>query len=130
MSETIFTKIVKGTIPSYKIYEDQKTLAFLDIHPIQPGHVLVIPKKQIESVWDLTDEDYLALMKTVKLIAAKLKTEFKDKKIGIQVEGLDVPHAHIKIFPFSSSSEFHNIPSLNNQPDTKSLSDMAQKLII
>jgi histidine triad (HIT) family protein len=73
MQESIFTKIIKGEIPSHKIYEDDKTFAFLDIHPKTPGHVLVVPKNQVQFAWDLPNEDYAALMSTVKKIALRIK---------------------------------------------------------
>ncbi|HEX6416036.1 MAG TPA: HIT domain-containing protein, partial [Candidatus Saccharimonadales bacterium] len=69
MQESIFTKIINGDIPSHKVYEDDKTFAFLDIHPISTGHVLVVPKKQVEFLWDLDDEDYQAVMNTSKMLA-------------------------------------------------------------
>ncbi len=71
MEDSIFTKIIKGEIPCHKVYEDAQTLAFLDIHPVQPGHMLVIPKQQIEFVWDLPDEIYQALMMTTKKSSPK-----------------------------------------------------------
>ena len=72
MQDSIFTKIIKGEIPCHKIYEDDKTFAFLDIHPIQPGQILVVPKKQIADFYDLDNEDYVAFFGTVKKIAKKL----------------------------------------------------------
>ena len=79
MHDSIFTKIIKGEIPSHKVYEDADTYAFLDIHPIQPGHVLVIPKRQAEYVWDLSDEEYQALMETAKKVARKIREAFPEK---------------------------------------------------
>ena len=73
MQDSIFTKIIKGEIPSHKIYEDDSVLAFLDIHPVQSGHTLVIPKKQVEFVWDLPDPDYVSLMAATKKVALRLR---------------------------------------------------------
>jgi histidine triad (HIT) family protein len=73
MSDSIFTKIIKGEIPCYKVYEDETTFAFLDIHPVQPGHVLVVPKAQIEFLWDLDDETYKNLMLIARKLARRLK---------------------------------------------------------
>jgi histidine triad (HIT) family protein len=127
--DSIFTRIIKGEIPSYKIYEDERTFAFLDIHPIQPGQALIIPKKQIEFVWDLDDADYQAVMATAKKVAAKMRQVFPDKKrIAMHIEGLDVAHAHIKVFPFDTDEEFRHHPDMSAEPDHSSLSAMAEKL--
>ncbi len=129
MEDSLFSKIIKGEIPCHKIYEDDRTFAFLDIHPIQPGHTLVVPKKQVEFVWDLDNEDYHALMTTAKLIVQHLKQAFPEKaRIAMIIEGLDVAHAHIKIFPFDNDTEFRYIPDLTVEPDHKTLSDIASKL--
>ncbi len=129
MEDSIFTKIIHGEIPCYKIYEDDHTLAFLDIHPIQPGHTLVIPKKQIEYVWDLPDEDYRALMATAKQVANRLREVFADKsRVALLVEGLDVAHAHLKLFPFNSDEEFHYKPDQGGEPDYPALAAMAKTL--
>ena len=111
MEDNIFTKIVRGEIPCHKVYEDDLTLAFLDIHPIQPGHTLVISKKQVKFVWDLPDEDYQAVMATAKKVANRLREAFPEKsRVALQIEGLDVAHAHLKLFPFNSTDEFHSKP--------------------
>jgi len=129
MSDSIFTKIIKGEIPSHKIYEDDKTFAFLDIHPIQPGHILVVPKRQVEYVWDLDEEDYRALMATAKLVAKRLREVFPEKsRVALLIEGLDVAHAHLKIFPFNTDSEFHNLPDMTTEPDRKELTNIAKRL--
>jgi histidine triad (HIT) family protein len=129
MTDSIFTKIIKGEIPSHKVYEDDKTFAFLDIHPIQPGHVLIVPKRQVEFVWDLTDEEYQALMATAKLVAQRIRQVFPDKsRVALLIEGLDVAHAHLKLFPFNTDTEFHNIPNMNTEPDHNSLTKVAKLL--
>jgi histidine triad (HIT) family protein len=129
MEDSIFTKIIKGEIPCYKVYEDDLTLAFLDIHPIQPGQVLVIPKKQITYVWDLEDEDYQAAMATAKRVALRMREVFPDKThVALMVEGLDVPHAHIKVFAFSTDAEFRHLPDKNSEPDHALLSEIAKTL--
>lgn len=129
MPDSIFTKIIKGEIPCHKVYEDDLTLAFLDIHPITPGHTLVISKKQIEFVWDLSDEDYQAVMATAKKVANRLQQVFTDKsRVALLVEGLDVAHAHLKVFPFNSDAEFHNSPDLQTEPDHAALAAMAKTL--
>jgi histidine triad (HIT) family protein len=129
MEDSIFTKIIKGEIPCQKIYEDDKTIAFLDIYPVQPGHTLVVPKVQIDHLWDLSDEDYQALWASAKKVAARLREVFPEKeRIGVQVEGLDVPHAHIKLIPINSDEEFRSKPDRTKEPDNAALNEMAKKL--
>ncbi|MBR2837012.1 HIT domain-containing protein [Candidatus Saccharibacteria bacterium] len=99
---SIFTKIVNGEIPCYKIYEDDKTLAFLDIHPETKGHVLVIPKNETDKIYDLPEEDYNALMQTVKKLSSHM-----EKVLGVRilwkVVGTDVPHAHVHLEPYDKT---------------------------
>lgn len=128
IEESIFTKIVKGDLPCEKIYEDDRTLAFLDIHPVQPGHTLVIPKKQVEFAWDLDEEDYAAVMNTARKVARRLKDVLKTPYVGEEIIGVEVPHAHIHVIPFSSVAEFRNIPDKTQEPDFAALAEMAKKL--
>lgn len=128
MQDSIFTKIIKGEIPSHKIYEDDKTLAFLDIHPIQPGHTLIIPKKQIEFVWDLPDEDYLAVVATTKRVALHLREVLGAKYIGERIVGVDVPHAHVQLIPFNTVEEWHAHQDMDVEPDQTALAALAQRL--
>ena len=128
MEETIFTKIIKGDIPSHKVYEDDKTFAFLDIHPSQPGHTLVIPKAQVEFLWDLGDEDYAAVMDTVKKVAQRLKNVMGTSFVGVKVVGVDVPHAHVHLVPFNTASEFHKIADMSLEPNHAELAELAKKL--
>ncbi len=130
MADSIFTKIIKGEIPCHKVYEDDKTLAFLDIHPVQPGHTLVIPKKQIEFVWDLPDEDYDAVMKTTKKVALCLREVMGTKYVSERVVGVDVPHAHVQLIPFNEVSELKVAQDMDAEPDHTSLSKLAQKLFM
>lgn len=99
---SVFSKIVAGEIPCYKIYEDEKTFAFLDIHPETRGHILVIPKVEIDKIYDLPEEDYLALMQSAKKISVHM-----EKVLGVRilwkVIGTDVPHAHIHLMPFDET---------------------------
>ncbi|HVV25540.1 MAG TPA: HIT family protein [Candidatus Saccharimonadales bacterium] len=128
MSDSLFSQIIRGEIPSYKLYEDDKTYAFLDIHPVQPGHVLVVPKTEVEFVWDLDEPDYQALMATVQKLAKRLKTVLQTPYIGSQVVGIDVPHAHVHLIPFSTKAEFRNQPDMEAEPDHQALAEMAKKL--
>jgi histidine triad (HIT) family protein len=129
MADSIFTKIIKGEIPCHKVYEDDKTLVFLDIHPIQPGQVLVVSKLQVETINDLPDEDYAAVWSTVQKVSKRLKEIFPGKKrVGIIVEGLDVPHVHVKVFPFNTADEFRHIPNSSQEPDHDNLAKIARQL--
>ena len=128
MQDSIFTKIIKGEIPSYKVYEDDKTFAFLDIHPKTPGHTLVVPKKQVEFLWDLTDEDYQAVMATAKKVALRVREVLKPPYVGELVVGEEVPHAHVHIYPFANLEESRRVPDPNTEPDHAALADMAKRL--
>ena len=128
MENSIFTKIIRGEIPCYKIYEDELTFAFLTLHPIQPGHVLVVPKEQIAYLWDLPDEDYQAVMSTVKKVARRIREVIKPNRVGLHVVGLDVAHAHVHVFPFSTMDEYLHAPDEKAEPDHGALAEMAQKL--
>ena len=96
---SIFTKIINGDIPCYKIYEDDKTFAFLDIHPESKGHTLVVPKNEVDKIYDLPDEDYQALMATVKKLAKHMEQALGQRTL-IKVIGTDVPHAHVHLMPY------------------------------
>ena len=97
--ESVFTKIIKGEIPSYKIYEDEKALAFLDIHPETYGHVLVVPKLQVDKIYELPEPEYQALMKAVYRVSAHME-KVLNKRIIWKVIGVDVPHAHVHLMPY------------------------------
>ena len=99
---SIFTKIINGEIPCYKIYEDDKTLAFLDINPETPGHTLVIPKVEVDKIYDLEDEDFHALMSTVKKLSRHMEHVLGARTIW-KVIGSDVPHAHVHLLPFDKT---------------------------
>jgi histidine triad (HIT) family protein len=128
MADSIFTKIIKGEIPSYKIYEDDLTFVFLDIHPKTAGHCLVIPKNPMEYIWDLSENDYMALMLTVKKVGNRIKAVLQPQWVGLQVEGVAVPHAHVHVFPFNRIEEYQRIPDLSDEPNHTALAAMAEKL--
>lgn len=129
MEDSIFTKIIKGEIPSHKVYEDEKTLAFLDINPASEGHTLVVSKTQAEFVWDLTAEDYSALMQTVKKVAARLKTVYPDRYVAELVIGVDVPHAHVHLILFAQTTEIQRaFLAPRTEPDHTLLQFVAEKL--
>lgn len=129
MEDSIFTKIIKSEIPCHKIYEDEYSFAFMDIHPIQPGHVLLVSKKQVSNFYELTDADYQGLMLAAKKVAKRLKEFYPDKKrIGVMIEGLEVDHVHVKIFPIDTGDEFRKKPDMEAEPDHEALADLAEKL--
>lgn len=98
---TIFSKIIAGEIPSYKIYEDDKTFAFLDIHPETRGHTLIVSKLEVDRVYDLPEDYYVALWATVKKLAAHYEKTTGSRSI-LKVVGTDVPHAHVHLMPFDA----------------------------
>ena len=102
---SIFTKIVNGEIPCYKIYEDDKTLAFLDIHPESKGHTLVIPKTEVDKIYDLSAEDYAALMNAVKKLSKHMETVLGARTLW-KVVGTDVPHAHVHLMPLDENWQY------------------------
>lgn len=102
---SIFTKIINGEIPCYKIYEDDKTFAFLDIHPESKGHTLVVPKKEVDKIYDLDDEDYNALMRTVKKLSKHMEKQL-GTRILWKVVGTDVPHAHVHLMPLDPNWQY------------------------
>ena len=128
MEESIFTKIVNGKIPAHTVYEDEKTLAFLDIHPAQPGHTLVIPKTQVEFVWDLSDEDYQAVMATCKKVALRLREVLQTRYVGEKIIGIDVPHAHVQLIPFDTVNQLKAPQDMTAEPDHEALAVIAEKL--
>lgn len=126
--DSVFTKIINGDIPAHKVYEDDRVIAFLDIHPIQPGHTLVVPKSEVDHIWDLSPEDYHALMNAVKKIGAHLNEVLHTQRVAVQIIGFDVPHTHVHLVPCNSNEEFHNIPDADAEPDHQALEKMAEKL--
>lgn len=130
MEDSLFTRIIKGDIPCHKVYENDSTLAFMDINPTQPGHVVVVPKKQVNFVWDLQSPDYQALMSAVQLVGKKLKVAFPEKaRIGVIIEGMGIDnHAHVNVIPFDTSEELRAIPDPKNEPQHAELAEMAARL--
>lgn len=102
---TIFSKIAQGEIPSYKVAEDENYYAFLDINPLAEGHTLVIPKREEDYIFDLTDEELAGMVKFAKRVAAKQKEVFGCKKVAMIVLGLEVPHSHIHLIPMNSEAD-------------------------
>ena len=125
MEESIFSKIIRGDIPCYKVYEDDKTFAFLDINPLSDGHVLVVPKKQVDKIYDLPDEDYNALFATVKKVAKRIN-DVLGVRAGLVVEGLEVPHAHVHVVPMYDGEVLklhHGYPVDTSEANMKKLAE-------
>ena len=124
---TIFTKIIKGEIPCYKIAEDEKFFAFLDIHPLREGHTLVVPKEETDYIFDLDDEKLAGMILFSKKVAAAIRKQIPCNRIGIAVLGLEVPHAHIHLVPMDTMEDvnFRN-PKLK-LPDEK-FKEIAEKI--
>lgn len=104
---SIFTKIIAGEIPSYKIAENEKFFAFLDIFPLVKGHTLVVPKKEINNLFDVPDEDLRELLVFAKPIAKSIEKSFDCNRCGISVVGLEVPHAHVHLVPINSADDLN-----------------------
>lgn len=115
---TIFSKIIVGEIPSYKVAENDKFYAFLDINPLAKGHTLVVPKQEVDYIFDLSDEDLGEMHVFAKHVALAIQKAFPCRKVGEAVIGLEVPHAHIHLIPMQKESDmlFSN-PKLKLQPE-------------
>ena len=125
---SIFSKIVRGDIPSYKIAEDDHYLAFLDIFPLAVGHVLVIPKNETDSIFELNDQEYRGLFLFAKKISKAIEKTIPCKRVGIAVIGLEVPHAHIHLIPLQTVEDINfSKPKLKLDPDM--LKGIAEKII-
>ncbi len=124
---SIFTKIINGEIPCYKVAENEHCLAFLDITPRKKGHTLVVPKKEVDQLFDLSDADYSELMKFAKQVATAVKSAVPCKRVGVAVIGLEVPHAHIHLIPLDDAEDmvFQNPPV---QVDAEEMKNIAQKI--
>jgi histidine triad (HIT) family protein len=105
--DTIFTKIVKGEIPAYKVAEDDRFLAFLDVNPLVKGHTLVIPKQQVDYIFDLEEEQLADLHRFSQKVAKALKKAIPCNRIGVAVIGLEVPHAHVHLIPINSMQDMN-----------------------
>lgn len=128
MGDSIFTKIIRGDIPSYKVYEDDRVYAFLDVYPVAKGHVLIVPKVQVEFLWDLEDGDYIAVMNAAKKISLHLRETLQVPYIGERVVGVDVPHAHVHLIPFTHSDELLYHPDRSQNPDHEALAEIIERI--
>ena len=121
---SIFTKIIVGEIPSYKVAEDEHFYAFLDINPVAKGHVLVVPKKEVDYIFDIDDDTLGNMMLFSKKVAKAIQKVIDCKKVGLTVIGLEVPHAHIHLVPITKESDIY-FNSPRKQFTTKEFEDIA-----
>lgn len=124
---SIFSLIAAGQIPSYKIAEDENYYAFLDINPLAKGHTLVIPKKEVDYIFDLDDETYAGLWAFAKKVAAGIKTAIPCKRVGVAVLGMEVPHAHIHLVPLQTEGDL-NFRNKKLSLTPEEFNEIAQKI--
>jgi histidine triad (HIT) family protein len=125
---SIFSKIIAGEIPAHKVAETNEFLAFLDISPLAEGHVLVIPKTEVDYIFDLDDEAYMGLQMFAKIVATGVKKAIPCKKVGVAVIGLEVPHAHIHLIPMNRVDDM-NFARPKLSPTQDELATTAQKIV-
>ena len=125
---SIFTKIINGEIPAHKVAETSEFLAFLDINPLREGHVLVIPKKEVDYIFDIEDELYISMMIFAKIVAGGIKKAIPCNRVGVAVVGLEVPHAHIHLIPIDKISDM-DFGKKKLTPTTEELSATALKIL-
>ncbi len=123
---SIFTKIIEGEIPSYRVYEDEQAYAFLDINPIQPGHTLVVPRHEDPVVFDLPDQIYGALWGSVRTVAAAIKEATGCERVAVVVWGYDVPHAHVHLIPTNRGTPLAFGNTVEQTPEQ--LAEMAARI--
>ena len=128
MEDSVFTKIIKGEIPCHKVYEDERTIAFLTIQPFAEGHTLVVPKKQVDQIWDLDEDEYSNLMAIAKKVAVHMRQVTGKDRVGMAVKGFEVPHVHIHLVPMNRGE--HVSLDVNDAPiaDNSELTLVAEKL--
>jgi histidine triad (HIT) family protein len=124
---SIFSKIINGEIPCYKIAETEKCIAFLDVFPLVEGHVLVVPKKEVDYIFDLEDSDFTELQLFSKKVARAIKQVISCKRIGVAVIGLEVPHAHIHLVPMNNTDDL-NFTKSKLKPSKEQLEEVARKI--
>lgn len=124
---SIFTKIINKEIPGHIVAEDDSNIAFLDINPVAIGHTLVVPKKEVDYIFDLEEDDYTSLQLFAKKVAVAIKKVIPCKRIGTAVVGLEVPHTHIHLIPLNSMADFSfSKPKL--EPSNEELTETAKKI--
>ena len=123
---SIFSRIISGEIPCHRIWEDDRFFAFLDIHPIQPGHVLIVTKREVDSPFELDDETFAGYMLAAKHLTEPIRRAMGSKKVALVIEGLEVPHAHIKLVPINEPGDLDQANA--KDASSEELVEMAQKI--
>lgn len=124
---SIFSKIINREIPAEIVYEDEQTLAFLDIRPINSGHMLVVPKHEIDQWVDLDEETYQSVMATVRKMAQLLKDKLQPERVGVVIYGFDVPHAHVHVIPMDQPGDIKLVHQ--EEVDPKELAAVRRQLV-
>jgi histidine triad (HIT) family protein len=124
---SIFTRIIRGEIPCYKVAESDRAIAFLDIRPLTLGHTLVVSKTEVDSVFDLDDQDYTAVFDLVRNVAEAQKHEIPCNRVGISILGFEVPHAHVHVVPLRSEADL-NFANPKLQLDAEEMQSIADRL--
>ena len=124
---SIFTRIIRGEIPCYKVAENDRAIAFLDIRPLTVGHTLVVPKTEVDSVFDLDDQDYAAVFDLVRNVAEAQKHEIPCNRVGLSVLGFEVPHAHVHVVPLRSEADL-NFANPKLQLDAEEMQAIVDRL--
>jgi histidine triad (HIT) family protein len=124
---SIFTRIIRGEIPCYKVAENDRAIAFLDIRPLTLGHTLVVSKTEVDSVFDLDDQDYSAVFDLVRNVAEAQKHEIPCNRVGISILGFEVPHAHVHVVPLRSEADL-NFANPKLQLDAEEMQSIADRL--
>lgn len=125
---SIFTQIIQGQIPCYKIAEDEHHIAFLDINPLQLGHTLVVPKEEVDYILDLNDQQTTELHLFAKRVALAIQKTCPCKKVASFVIGLDVPHVHVHLVPINTESDLHIDPEHRKKRTPQEMQDVATKI--
>ncbi len=125
---SIFTRIIQGDLPSFKILEDDHCFAFLDVFPLVEGHTLVVPKKEVDNIFDLDQETYQHLFSFAKEVESKLRKSIPCKRIGIAVIGLEVPHAHIHLVPLNHVEDI-NFSRPKMKPSQEELKAIQERIL-
>lgn len=128
MEDSLFTRIIKGEIPCHRIYEDDRVIAFLDVHPLHEGHTLVVPKTQVDHLWDLPQDDYVYLWNIVKTLGDHIRQTLETPRVGVVVEGFGVPHAHVHLVPIESGEDLKRHQDMSAEIDHEQLAQMAERL--
>lgn len=128
--DDLFIKIINKQLPAYIIYQDKLATAFLDVHPINKGHVLVVPNQKVLKLQDLDNTTYLYIMNLAHLVSLKIDQVFQPPRVAIVVEGFEVPHAHIHVFPAFKASDLHKKPSQKLSLDDQEMREIQQKIMI